>query len=218
MCLWFQHFIDGSKRLERRQKDGFDALLSPFSTCEQCFFAHWVPTISPVEICHVDFIFILFFCQSIFTFVEWECKKPQFNWFMHCTVFCVIFKMTLSFFFLNSHGRVMRKANHWQQSLSYHQCRSSAWVWTFYLFKSFQKEINGKCVNIFQHWYTCCTVAHVFYVNMLPRGSSLKTDVKFNTCLTNKINVRFFVRCQLLFNACVFATIWEKKEKKIEQV
>lgn len=124
--------------------------------------------------------------------------------------------MTSSFFFLilNSHGRVMGKANHWQQSLSYHQCRSSAWVWTFYLFKSFQKEINGKCVNIFQHWYTCCTVAHVFYVNMLPRGSSLKTDVKFNTCLTNKINVRFFVRCQLLFNACVFATIWEKKRKK----
>ncbi len=59
-------------------------------------------------------------------------------------------------------------------------------------------------MNIFQHWYTCCTVAHVFYVNMLPRGSSLKTDVKFNTCLTNKINVRFFVKCQLLFNGLCF--------------
>lgn len=67
-----------------------------------------------------------------------------------------------------------------------------------------RKTIDGKCVNIFQHWYTCCTVAHVFYVNMLPRGSSLKTDVKFNTCLTNKINVRFFVKCQLLFNGLCF--------------
>lgn len=76
----------------------------------------------------------------------------------------------------------------------------------FYLLKSFQK-MNGKCVNIFQHWYTCCTVAHVFYVNMLPRGSSLKTDVKFNTCLTNKINVRFFVKCQLLFNALCFLVL-----------
>lgn len=74
-------------------------------------------------------------------------------------------------------------------------------------------KINGKCVNIFQHWYTCCTVAHVFYVNMLPRGSSLKTDVKFNTCLINKINVRFFVKCQLLFNG-LFLVLFEKKKTK----
>lgn len=67
-------------------------------------------------------------------------------------------------------------------------------------------------MNIFQHWYTCCTVAHVFYVNMLPRGSSLKTDVKFNTCLTNKINVRFFVKCQLLFNGLWF---WYYLRKKL---
>lgn len=73
----------------------------------------------------------------------------------------------------------------------------------------------GKCVNIFQHWYTCCTVAHVFYVNMLPRGSSLKTDVKFNTCLSNKINVRFFVKCQLLFNGlCFWYSLRKKKKKK----
>ena len=98
----------------------------------------------------------------------------------------------------------------------YHKCSSSAWLWTFYLLKSFQK-ISGKCVNIFQHWYTCCTVAHVFYVNMLPRGSSLKTDVKFNTCLTNKINVRFFVKCQLLFDAfCFWYYLKEKKMKKKE--
>lgn len=43
-----------------------------------------------------------------------------------------------------------------------------------------------------------------FNVNMLPRGSSLKTDVKFNTCLTNEINVRFFVKCQLLINGLCF--------------
>lgn len=108
--------------------------------------------------------------------------------------------------------RNWNEINFWQYSF-YHKCSSSACVWTFYILKSFQK-ISGKCVNIFQHWYTCCTVAHVFYVNMLSRGSSLKTDVKFNTCLTNKINVRFFVKCQLLFNVFCFWYYLRKKKKK----
>lgn len=65
-------------------------------------------------------------------------------------------------------------------------------------------------MNSFPHWYTCCTVAHVFFVNI--RGLSLKTDVKFNTCLTNTINVRFFVNRQFaFFNGLCFCYISRKQ-------
>lgn len=68
-------------------------------------------------------------------------------------------------------------------------------------------KINGKRVNIFQHWYTCCTVAHLFYV--LPRGSSLKIDVKFNTCLTKSNKCEIFGEIASCFlTVCVFATFW----------
>lgn len=173
------------------------------------FFASWVPSIQTIKI--FDLFFSPFFCQSVMTPVgrgTQKQKTPVKVILCIAQFFCVTLEWSRA-----TGERKQRKATFDNKSF-YHNCSSSAWVLDILFIENFPKikKKNGKCVNVFQHWYTCCTVAHVFYVNMLPRGSSLKTDVKFNTCLTNKINVRFFVKCQLLFNALCFWYYLRKKK------
>lgn len=71
------------------------------------------------------------------------------------------------------------------------------------LLKYFQIA-NGKCGNIFQNWYIYSVS---FYLDMLLRSPSLKTEVQYNT-LMNKCEICFKMPVDLSM-FCVFCTIWK---------